>query len=39
VVIFTQKNTCTVTGYLYNGNHIKVINVNYIEGNQYETIR
>jgi len=30
VVIFTQKNTCTVTGYLYNGNHIKVININYM---------
>jgi hypothetical protein len=30
VVIFTQKNTCTVTGYLYNGNHIKVIHINYM---------
>ncbi len=30
MVIFTQKNTCTVTRYLYNGNHIKVIHINYM---------
>ena len=30
VVIFTQKNTCTLTGYLYNGNHIKAIHINYM---------
>ena len=43
MVILPKDNTCVLMGYLYNGNHIKVINkgntymTNYIV--QYETIR